>query len=220
MRAPILVAAEHAGGVAVQHQLPVEHRERQRGVVGHLLGEVQRVPLLPPVVSRRRRVVLLFFGEKHAVLDHRRRRPAPSPSPPPASRPPHAAMCHRRRRRPGAARRSRGGGGDREEEEREGRRGGGGARRRHVDVFLIWLAICLVERARFISPYTLPRSRPLLRLFSRYISRVSLSRNCIPALASSCTSSRIPHDTTHYSFDSYLEGINKTSMVAHAILRG
>ena len=37
---------EHAVGVAVQHELPVEHGQRERRVRGHLLRQLQRVPLL------------------------------------------------------------------------------------------------------------------------------------------------------------------------------
>ena len=38
MRALVLVAAEHAVGVAPEHELAVEDGERERRVVGHLLA--------------------------------------------------------------------------------------------------------------------------------------------------------------------------------------
>ena len=132
MRAPVLVAAEHAVAVAPEHELAVEDGERERRVVRHLLGQVQRVPLLLPVVASRRRrclrglLPLPLLGQQHPGLLHHRRPAPPRPRPPPAptSRPP----CGGRRRGALATwSHGNGGRGDAEEERCQWRWG-----RRHV----------------------------------------------------------------------------------------
>jgi hypothetical protein len=144
VRAPVLVAAEHAVGVAPEHELAVEDGERERRVVGHLLGQVQRVPLLPPVVAPRRRVrgllPLPLLGQQHPGFLHHRR---PAPPPAPTSLP----ACRRRSR--GALRTSshwNSGSGDAEEERCQWRWCGRG--RCHVRPHDVWLA----ESARSLRP--------------------------------------------------------------------
>lgn len=60
MWTPIFVTAKRSLAVSVQHNLAIEDGETKRRIVGNVPGEVQRIPLLCPIVIHHVLTFLLF----------------------------------------------------------------------------------------------------------------------------------------------------------------